>query len=321
MTREPAYAFHPLANGYPLLSGEELTALADAMTRDGYDVAFPIVLYEGQILDGRNRQLAADLAGIQPVYQELPAWKDPVRFIESANERRRHLSPEWLQQKRQERIARIAALRQQGQSLRQIAEAEGISLTQVHADALASGVQGGTPEADEGRTIGKDGKSYARQKTVAPATSETAPAPDAESPPPALDEVGLPIPEAMVPLFATRDQVRELLALLRQAQALVHRIALGPGGAQYRLLLDKDTKGADRPYYDRRLRAVVADLREQQPHCAICPRCRRDGTLDPHCPACRGHGWLTVWGHAHLSILDQQYLEWVREDLNAADPN
>jgi hypothetical protein len=48
--------FHPFANLFPLLEAEELRALKDDIARNG--LHDPIVLHEGQILDGRNRFLA-----------------------------------------------------------------------------------------------------------------------------------------------------------------------------------------------------------------------------------------------------------------------
>jgi hypothetical protein len=48
-----ALEFHPLADIFPLLEGQDLHE--------------PIVLFEGKILDGRNRYRACGAAGIEPV--------------------------------------------------------------------------------------------------------------------------------------------------------------------------------------------------------------------------------------------------------------
>ena len=54
--------FHPLANVFPLSDGEEFEALAADIAVHG--VREPVVLYEGQILDGRNRYRASHVAGV-----------------------------------------------------------------------------------------------------------------------------------------------------------------------------------------------------------------------------------------------------------------
>lgn len=52
----------------------------------------PIEIYQGKILDGRNRQRACTEAGIEGRYIEIePA--DPVGYVVSVNVRRRHLTP------------------------------------------------------------------------------------------------------------------------------------------------------------------------------------------------------------------------------------
>ena len=47
----------------------------------------PIVLYEGKILDGKNRYVACDMAGVEPRYVEYDMEKhgDPLQFVISQN--------------------------------------------------------------------------------------------------------------------------------------------------------------------------------------------------------------------------------------------
>lgn len=84
---DPA-VFHPLAALFPLLSGDPYWALVADIREHG--VREPIVMFDGAILDGRNRYLAAREcgAGIPRVQFE---GADPLAFVVSLNLKRRHL--------------------------------------------------------------------------------------------------------------------------------------------------------------------------------------------------------------------------------------
>jgi hypothetical protein len=72
------------------LGEAELNELADDMLEHGQRE--PIWLYDGKILDGRNRYRACLLKGINPHIMETRV-ADPVAFVTSANLHRRHLDP------------------------------------------------------------------------------------------------------------------------------------------------------------------------------------------------------------------------------------
>jgi N6-adenosine-specific RNA methylase IME4 len=81
--------FHPYAEIFPLLEGDEFDQLvADIKARGLYE---PIVTYEDQILDGRNRFRACVAAGIDC---DLVPYIgiDPLGYVISRNLKRRHLS-------------------------------------------------------------------------------------------------------------------------------------------------------------------------------------------------------------------------------------
>lgn len=82
--------FHPLSEIFPLLPDAELSALADDIKAHG--LREPIWLYESQILDGRNRWRACELAGIAERPTRQYDGDDPVGFVVSLNLHRRHLS-------------------------------------------------------------------------------------------------------------------------------------------------------------------------------------------------------------------------------------
>lgn len=80
--------FHDLANVFPILSDDELNALARDIAENGQ--RHEITLYHGKILDGRNRYAACMLAGVEPRYTEYTG-DNPVSFVVSENIARRHL--------------------------------------------------------------------------------------------------------------------------------------------------------------------------------------------------------------------------------------
>ena len=81
--------FHQIANIFPMLGEEELGELADDIMQNGLHQ--PIVLYQGQILDGRNRYQACELAGIESDCTEYEG-DDPLGYVLSLNLHRRHLT-------------------------------------------------------------------------------------------------------------------------------------------------------------------------------------------------------------------------------------
>ena len=85
--------FHPLADMFPLMQGQELEELAADIERRG--LRFAITTFVGQIVDGRNRALACQMAGAEPRYTSFEGtYEDLPRFIVSVNIHRRHLKPD-----------------------------------------------------------------------------------------------------------------------------------------------------------------------------------------------------------------------------------
>ena len=80
--------FHPLANIFPLLQGEQLNALADDIRKCGLHE--PVVLHGGQILDGRSRYLACLAVGAACRFKTYEG-DDPTAYVVSLNLKRRHL--------------------------------------------------------------------------------------------------------------------------------------------------------------------------------------------------------------------------------------
>jgi len=86
LTRLP---HHPLAALFPMLPDDELRRLADDIEANGQQE--PVWLLDGKILDGRNREAACHLVGIDAWTKEYEG-KDPLGFVLSLNLHRRHLT-------------------------------------------------------------------------------------------------------------------------------------------------------------------------------------------------------------------------------------
>jgi hypothetical protein len=84
--------YHPISNIFPLIEGEALQGLANDIKLNG--LLEPVVLYEGKILDGRNRYRACKLAGVEPKFEEFKGTLEAaVSRVWSLNSERRHLTP------------------------------------------------------------------------------------------------------------------------------------------------------------------------------------------------------------------------------------
>jgi len=85
------YKFHPIAAIFPLIKGDELQALADDIQAHGLRDA--VYLYEGKILDGRNRASACSIVGVKLRVKEFQGSRiEALAFVWSENLHRRHLN-------------------------------------------------------------------------------------------------------------------------------------------------------------------------------------------------------------------------------------
>jgi hypothetical protein len=85
------YTNHPAAELFPMMDSDELEKLANDVRENG--LLEPVVLYHGQILDGRNRLAACELAGVRPRFTEVDGdVPSPTLFVVSKNLHRRHLT-------------------------------------------------------------------------------------------------------------------------------------------------------------------------------------------------------------------------------------
>ena len=74
-------------------SPEAIESIAANMRENGFDRNFPILIKGNEIVDGYHRYKAAQLAGVEPVFEEFDGdEKDALRLVLRANGDRRHLN-------------------------------------------------------------------------------------------------------------------------------------------------------------------------------------------------------------------------------------
>jgi len=72
-----------------MMDEAKIAELADDIRKNGQLV--PVWLYDGKILDGRNRWAACKIAGVEPKTKEYTG-DEPTAFAVSLNDRRRHMN-------------------------------------------------------------------------------------------------------------------------------------------------------------------------------------------------------------------------------------
>lgn len=83
------YEAHPAADMLPMQDSDRFESLKDSIERDG--LQDPIILFDGAILDGRNRFKACQELGIDPHYKSVSGI-DPYAFVRNSNLERRDMS-------------------------------------------------------------------------------------------------------------------------------------------------------------------------------------------------------------------------------------
>lgn len=85
------YDFHDTANAFPYISGDAYDTLKEDIRING--ILEPIYLFEGKIIDGRNRYRIAKELGLNDIPTQEYEGDNPVGFVQSMNLHRRQLTP------------------------------------------------------------------------------------------------------------------------------------------------------------------------------------------------------------------------------------
>jgi hypothetical protein len=142
--------WHPYAETYPLLEGDEFDRMVASIRRTRGNAEKPcyyrMVKGEPQGLDGRNREKACKLAKVKCTWKKVVvADEDVEEFIDRHNDVRRHMTAE-------QRRERVAKLRAQGRSTYEIAEKVGASQATVRRDLEQTG------DTAPSEIVGQDGR-------------------------------------------------------------------------------------------------------------------------------------------------------------------
>lgn len=87
----PKLKAHPYAELFPMMTAAELEALAADIAEQG--LLQPVVRYQGQVLDGRNRLLACEKAGREPTFTDYEGDDaGALALVISLNAQRRDLT-------------------------------------------------------------------------------------------------------------------------------------------------------------------------------------------------------------------------------------
>ncbi len=285
-----ALEFHPLANQYPLLEGEPFEQLVESL-REGFLIEYPIIIYEGRILDGRNRYRACREAGVPYLTQDFfGTEEEAAEFVRKANEARRHLTVEFLHQRRLERLERVAEARAEGKSIRQIAEQEHVSPTRIFQDVQRIEE---SPTVSEGADDDENAFEDAFEETVAEDPLEVkkrveesqghrgyAPPKEEREPEPVLDGLDKPVPPGLVPVFEKTGEFKEIISQINALSRRLEELAQHPAGASLRLAEAK-----------KDLKNVKEHVRFDTPYC-VCPMCEGNAKKRKDSCPCKQRGWL-----------------------------
>lgn len=322
----PEYRPHPLAERFPMMDQPAFEALKADIAERGLENS--IWLFEGKVLDGRNRYRALIELGIfSPGHCEQfdGDAEAAAAFVDSQNLHRRHLSQADQERLRSERIQRVAEARREGKSLRTIATEEGVSPEQVRQDIQAATVKGLTVEPEGGKVQGRDGKTRtatpARKPEMTPdetqanaqavldqwkdkpvgTTATVALAPKAA---PIVDGWGVPIQPHALEAFLSLPRFRELIGLVKQARKVFNEIAQREGGqflqrkdvSAYRRTGTDDDGQEQGKFVSHALEQALKQIENAQPQHTACPWNHVDGPHPDPCPTCLGLNWTPALG-------------------------
>lgn len=225
--------FHPYSEIFPLIEGADFDSLVADIKEHG--LREKIWLYDGRVIDGRNRFLACQKAKVKQQYREFKGDDAAaLSFVVSANVQRRHLS----ESQRASAAAKAATLKQGQQTgkfagMTQSEAADAFHVSERSVRSARKVIEEGSKDLQRAVDAGEVSVSKAasvvdlpkpKQLAAATARPERTPEPDNEKWEPEEDE-GAQLEQAEKEYAASIDKVMASDDKLVTAHAEIKRQA------------------------------------------------------------------------------------------------
>jgi ribosomal protein L24 len=250
------YEFHPLSKSLPLMWGSDFDDFVNDIKQNGQIV--PISVFEGQILDGRNRYRACKQLGIEGKFEKVTP-KNAKAYVTSINVHRRQLT-------REQRSEHLLLL---------IAKQDSLQMTNAEVAKAA--------DVSE-KTVQRKKREVSKKPSEPPLLSSS-PAPKVKTPTePAVDYNLTPIPAPAMPYWNRKPEAKNVLNQISAARGQVKKLM--PDDPMWS---NVNLNGviADLSSAFNRFTAAIPEF--------VCPICK--GEKPDDCKCCKGKGVVSkfVW--------------------------
>ncbi len=300
---------HPLSEIFPAMEGAEFSALVEDIRAHGQ--VQPLVMYQGKILDGRNRSRACDRLGIKPKTTNYRGT-DPLGYVLSLNLSRRHLN----ESQRAMVAAKIATLGHggsRGQDANLHLEkttksaAKAVNVSERSAASARKVVEHATPALKKSVERGDIPVSTAAKLADAPAKTQKAAADGgkevAREIVKKIEALAAPDPPKDPPVKTFGLQIPpQILVRIEKEQGLIDKIGKLLAEAKRTYTDLESLRGIERfegnKHIGSSFRAAINELNAlklTRPH-SVCPYCKLVPEVMKACASCRTHGYVSEMG-------------------------
>ena len=274
------HKIHPLAEIFPMMEDSELQELAADIKKVG--LRAPITLFKGEILDGRNRLRACEIAGVEPKFLER-SIDDPEAFVLSANLHRRHMTT-GQRAMVAAKLENMAHGRSEKKEVNlpltpQITRAEAAEKLSVSTASVKSA----SKVLDESPKLAKkvsDGKITLNKAVEKLKEKKVELLPKGAKSPDVLDNVGRVIPLVLVDSWNRRGEIDDLMTHVSKVRSKI-KSAMDSGDPFY--------GGFDCGKYYSQLSQLYTSLKHVIPY-TVCTTCQ--GLQRAVCTFCHGKGFI-----------------------------